>query len=164
MKLIISAMSSILWCSAALADPEVLDELPEFVLWDSVSIEAAADRLEHSLGDRHMVYESLGNYDGHSFYLVLRGRTGKAEYHITESDIQIGVRGRATFVIGGELDDPVHGARRQISATSITGGKSFRLEPGDMVHVPPSTPHQLLVDPSEPYMYVLIKLDEEPFE
>lgn len=111
-----------------------------------------------------MVYETLGNYEGHSFYLVLRGRTGKAEFHITESDIQIGVRGRATFVIGGELDDPVDGPRKHISATSITGGTTFELGPGDMIHVPPSTPHQLLVDSSEPYMYILIKLDEEPLE
>lgn len=155
---------SIIASSSLYAEPKTLDTIPDFVLWNADTIEATADRLERELGDRHLVYESLGNYQGHSFYLVLRGRTGKAEFHITESDIQITIRGKAKFVIGGELVDPVDGPRKQISATSIRNGKSYLLEPGDMIHVPPSTPHQLLVDPSEPYMYVLIKLDEEPLE
>ena len=138
-----------------------LDHIPGFVLWDAATIDAAADRLEQELGDKVLVYETIGNYMGHSMYLVLRGRTGTAEYHVNESDFQITWRGKAEFVIGGKIIDRRNKTSTQIRGTSIKGGKSYVVEPGDILHVPPSTPHQLVINPKEPYMYLLIKLDED---
>ena len=125
-------------------------------------IEESADRLESELGDKAMVFETIGNHDGHSMYLVLRGKTGTAEFHITESDYYFGVRGNATFVIGGEVVNPEERPRKQIVGTSIKGGTTRALKPGDIIHVPPSTAHQIIISPDAPYMYILIKIDEEP--
>jgi len=133
-----------------------------FVLWDAATVEAAADRLEASLGDKALVWETIGNYDGHSVYLVLRGKTSRAEIHETESDVQFSVRGRATSVVGGTLLDPESLPRKQIRGSSIEGGNQRLLAPGDIMHIPPGAPHQLLIEPSTPYMYLLIKIDEEP--
>lgn len=137
-------------------------DVPGFILRDADSIEAAADRLEAELGDKAMVFEIIGNHAGHSMYLVLRGKTGTSEIHLTESDYYIGQRGRATFVIGGELIDQELLPRKQIRGSDIKGGVSRSVGPGDIVHVPVNTPHHLIIDPEEPYMYLLIKLDEEP--
>ena len=68
----------------------------DYVYWNSKHVEETADRLEEILGDKALVWETVGNYDGHSVYLVLRGKTGTAEIHETESDVQISVRGSAT--------------------------------------------------------------------
>ena len=133
-----------------------------YVLWDAAAVEAAADRLENSLGDEALVWETIGNYDGHSVYLVLRGKSGRAEIHDTESDVQISVRGKATSVIGGELVDAESLPRKQQRGSSIEGGNHRELFPGDIMHIPSGAAHQLLVDPAEPYMYLLIKIDEEP--
>jgi hypothetical protein len=95
-------------------------------------------------------------------YLVLRGKTSRAEIHDTESDIQISVRGKATSVIGGELVDAESLPRKQQRGPSIKGGNHRELAPGDIMHIPSGAPHQLLIDPAEPYMYLLIKIDEEP--
>lgn len=133
-----------------------------FILRDADSIEAAADRLEAELGDKAMVFEIIGNHQGHSMYLVLRGKTGTSEIHMTESDYYIGMRGSATFVIGGELLEPQELERKQVRGTDIKGGVSSKVGPGDIVHVPVNTPHLLIIDPDQPYMYLLIKLDEEP--
>ncbi len=139
-----------------------IDEPQNYVLWNSAIVEAAADHLEATLDDKALVWETIGNYDGHSVYLVLRGKTSRAEIHDTESDIQISVRGRATSVIGGELVDAESLPRKQQRGTSINGGMRQQLTPGDIMHIPPGTPHQLLIDPAEPYMYLLVKIDEEP--
>jgi mannose-6-phosphate isomerase-like protein (cupin superfamily) len=133
-----------------------------YVLWSASTIDAAADRLEKSLGDKALVWETIGNYDGHSVYLVLRGQTSRAEIHDTESDVQISVRGKATSVIGGELVNEESLPRKQRRGTSIERGNHRELTPGDIMHIPPGAPHQLLIDPAEPYMYLLIKIDEEP--
>ena len=139
-----------------------MDGIAGFILRDSASLEAAADRLEEKLGDKHLVFETIGNHEGHSLYLVLRGRTGAAEVHLTESDYYIGIRGHTTFVIGGELENPRELPRKQIHGTGIKGGTSRVIGPGDIVHVPPNTPHNTIIDPAEPYMYLLFKIDEEP--
>ena len=136
-------------------------ETPEdYVRWDSAYIQSVADRLETELGDKALVWETVGNYDGHSMYLVLRGRTSPAELHETESDIQIGVRGTALSIVGGELVDAESLPRKQQRGTSIDGGLRQKTFPGDMIHIPPGIAHQLVID--EPYMYLLFKLDEEP--
>lgn len=133
-----------------------------FALWDAAHIKEAGDRLQAKLGDKQIVYETLGTYKGHSVYLVLRGKTARPEFHETESDIQISLRGKATFVIGGELIDPEKLPRKQQQGSGIKGGKKFPLSPGDVIHVPVAVPHVLEIAPNESYLYILIKLDEEP--
>lgn len=138
------------------------EEPEDYVRWDSAYIQSMADRLETELGDKSMVWETIGNYDGHSLYLVLRGETGFAEIHETESDVQIGVRGTAVSVVGGRLVDAVSLPRKQQRGKSIDGGMRGETAPGDLIHIPPGVAHQLIID--EPYMYLLFKLDEEPLE
>lgn len=140
------------------------DGLEGFVLWDSPRVEASADRLEKELGDKALVWETIGNYEGHSIYLVLRGVTSQAEVHETESDVQISMRGKATSVVGGKLVNPESLPRKQQRAKSISGGQKQQLSSGDIMHIPPGVPHQLLIDPEDPYMYILIKIDEEPLQ
>ncbi len=148
--------------SAAYGQDDNATEPAGYVFWNAMVVEEVADRLETVLGDKSLVWETVGNYDGHSVYLVLRGKTGTAEIHETESDVQISVRGRATSVIGGKLLDPEHLPRKQIRGSAIQGGIERELAPGDLMHIPPGAPHQLLIDEAEPYMYLLIKIDEEP--
>ena len=133
-----------------------------YVLWNATRLERAADRLSRNLGDAAMVYETIGNYEGHSIYLVLRGQTGTSELHETESDLYIAKRGTATLVIGGKLVDAKQLSRRQRRGTAIRGGQSQALSPGDIVHVPVAIPHHLIIDPADPFKYILIKFDEEP--
>ena len=133
-----------------------------YVLWNANRVEAASARLDRALGDKPMVYETIGNYEGHSIYLVLRGSTGTAELHETESDLYIARRGRATFVIGGVLVDAQILPRKQVRGSAIRGGASQPIGPGDVVHVPEAVPHHLVIEPAEPFLYILIKFDEEP--
>jgi mannose-6-phosphate isomerase-like protein (cupin superfamily) len=135
-----------------------------FGKWTPAQLQEMGARLEKKLGDKNLVFETLSTTKGHSVYLVLRGKTAPAEYHETESDIQIGVSGSATFVIGGELVDPKKLPRKQQQGSGINGGARFPVGPGDVIHVPVAVPHVLIIDPKKPYLYILIKLDEEPRE
>jgi hypothetical protein len=133
-----------------------------FALWDTKHLKEVGDRLEKELGTKEIVFETLGTWKGHSVYLVLRGRTARPEYHETESDIQIGLRGKGVFVIGGELINPEKLPRKQQRGDGIKGGARVPLGPGDIIHVPVAVPHVMEIAPNESYMYILIKLDEEP--
>jgi mannose-6-phosphate isomerase-like protein (cupin superfamily) len=137
-------------------------EVPGFVEWKAAQFNEAADRLEKKIGKEKMVFETIGNWKGHSVYLVLRGATSPPEFHETEKDVYIIQKGKATFVIGGELVDEEKRPRKQRRGSSIRGGIRRELAPGDIIHIPEATPHQLLINPGEPFMYILIHFDEEP--
>ena len=137
-------------------------DIPGYVFWDAGKVDALSKGLYEKLGDKALVWETVGNYEGHSVYLVLRGKTRPAELHETESDVQITMGGKATFVIGGELVDAESLPRKQQRGSSIRGGTRHPLAPGDIMHIPPGVPHQHLIDQGEPYLYLLIKIDEEP--
>ncbi len=144
------------------AQTATLENIPGFVFWNSEAVEKAADRLEKELGDKRLVYEIIGNFVGHSVYLVLRGKTSLAELHETESDFQIGVRGTTTFMIGGELLDAQMKPRRQQRGTIGPTAKSYTFGPGDYMHIPPNVAHVHIIEPNKPFMYLLFKLNEEP--
>lgn len=89
-------------------------------------------------------------------------RTSSPELHETESDFQITMQGEATLMMGGTLVEPEKRPRKQQRGKAIEGAKSYPLAAGDIIHVPPATPHLLVIEPGEPYLYLLIKIDEEP--
>jgi uncharacterized RmlC-like cupin family protein len=74
------------------------------------------------------------------------------------------MRGTATSVVGGRLVDAEKRPRKQQRGTSIEGGNRRQLTPGAIMHIPPGIPHQLIIGPEEPYLYLLIKIDEEPLQ
>ena len=135
-----------------------------FVIWSSTELKTIANRLELEIGDRAMVYETVRNDKGHSVYFVLRGLTGRAEFHETEADLYVVYRGHATFVIGGELIDAETLPRKQQRGSAIRNGTQRTLGPGDIIHVPVATPHQIIIAPGEPFLYTLVKFDEEPLQ
>jgi mannose-6-phosphate isomerase-like protein (cupin superfamily) len=135
-----------------------------FIAWNAAKVKEVADRLERDLGDKPIVFETIGNWEGHSVYLVLRGKTAEAEFHETEEDVYIVQRGHGTFILGGEMVDPKQMPRKQRRSASIRGGTRTDMRPGDILHVPRAIPHQIQVAPGETFMYLLFKLDEEPLE
>jgi hypothetical protein len=144
------------------AQTATLENIPGFIFWNSKVIEETADRLEKELGEKRLVYQTIGNFVGHSVYLVLRGKTSMAELHETESDFQIGVRGTTTFMIGGELLDAELKSRRQQRGKIGPNAKSYTFGPGDFMHIPPNVAHVHIIEPNKPFMYLLFKLNEEP--
>jgi mannose-6-phosphate isomerase-like protein (cupin superfamily) len=135
-----------------------------FELWSADHVKEVSDRLEKNIGNKDILFETMGNWKGHSVYLVLRTTTADAEFHQTEEDLYFGVRGNATFVIGGEMVDSKRMPRKQMRSATIRGGAKRELHAGDVVHVPRAVPHQIVLAPGERFMYFLIKLDEEPLQ
>lgn len=139
------------------------DEPPAgFALWTPERLAETIERLDSELADKSLVFQAFGNYEGHSVYLVLRGKTSPAELHETEADLYVVRRGRATLVVGGELIEPVKQARKQQRGASIRGGYRREIGPGDVVHIPVAVPHQLILPEGESFLYDLTKFDEEP--
>lgn len=100
--------------------------------------------------------ENLVKYSNHYTMLAYREATGSAEVHEHEADFFVIESGEGTLVTGGKVINPKTEKPGEIRGSSISGGARRPVAPGDIVHIPAGTPHQLLV--AKPISYFVIKV------
>lgn len=76
--------------------------------------------------------------------------------HETVADIFLAEGGEATLVVGGKIAGSREAEKGELRGKAITGGTRVKLTPGDLVHIPRNTPHQLLVPKN--FTYLVIKV------
>jgi len=86
-----------------------------------------------------------------------RDAAGQAEVHERDTDIIYVLAGTATFVTGGSVAGGKTVAPEEVRGTSVEGGETRRLSPGDVVIVPNGTPHWFK-DVSGPLTYYVVKV------
>jgi quercetin dioxygenase-like cupin family protein len=85
-----------------------------------------------------------------------RTEPGLVEIHKHETDIVYVVQGNATFVTGGTVVGGKPTAPGEIRGSSIEGGDTRLLSPGDVVVVPAGTPHWFK-EVQGPFLYFVVK-------
>lgn len=130
-----------------------------FALWRSGELIERETALSRKVGEDHSARETLAAYENHRLRMLYRDRDGYPEQHDNEVDVVIVRSGEGTLVVGGEMIDrkPGNGAGEYIG-TGIEGGERHPLQAGDLVHIPPGTPHRFLVREGTHITYVIVKL------
>jgi len=85
-----------------------------------------------------------------------RDTPGLAEVHLYETDVIHVLKGSSTLVVGGSLIDPKETAFGEVRGKGIVGGTSYALKAGDVMVVPPHTPHWFK-DVTAPFLYYTVK-------
>jgi glc operon protein GlcG len=85
-----------------------------------------------------------------------RVEPGQAEVHARETDVFYVVEGSATLVVGGTVVEPQLGSADEVRGKAIAGGATHQLKPGDVVVIPPGTPHQF-TKVHGPFHYIEVK-------
>lgn len=85
-----------------------------------------------------------------------RTEPGLAEVHENETDVIYVLEGTATFVTGGQLVDGKVTAPGEIRGKDVIGGETRKLSKGDVVVVPPNTPHWFK-EVRGPFLYYVVK-------
>lgn len=143
------ALASVLVCALPAADRPV----------DIYSVNQLAQMVQtlaHKQG--RFASQDLAKYSNHYTILAVRHGTGAAELHEHEADFFIIESGQATLIIGGKIVDPRAQKNGETRGTSIQGGERHQLQAGDIVHIPAGTPHQLLIETSQPFAYFVLKV------
>lgn len=130
--------------------------------WTPAQIEERAKDLPAKMNHAVKVAtEPLGAWGNHSMSLVHREGSGEAELHETQSDILFIRGGDAAIVVGGTIQNQRRTSPHELRGTSIAGGEKQLLHPGDVLHIPPRTPHQMLLDPGQKLDYYAVKVDSK---
>jgi mannose-6-phosphate isomerase-like protein (cupin superfamily) len=130
-----------------------------YVHWSARQIDDLARTLPTKMGKVKVATGSLGHWGNHSMSLVMREASGEAELHERQADILIIRDGEGAIIIGGTIPKARRTTAHEIRGLAIEGGEKQALHPGDVIHVPPRTPHQIIVEPGRKIDYFAVKVD-----
>jgi mannose-6-phosphate isomerase-like protein (cupin superfamily) len=105
--------------------------------------------------------ETLQKYGVDFTMLSVRSQSGSPELHEKFADIFVVVDGSATLISGGELDHPTTSSPGEMHGNAILHSVTTNLAKGDVVHIPPNTPHQLILPKGGTLIYFVIKVKEK---
>ena len=123
-------------------------------------MEQAAPLHDKAMGNHGAASETLEKYGVDYTMLSYRSQDGGAEMHANFADIFVVVDGEATLLTGGELEHQESSAAGEFRGTAVLHGTSVHLGKGDVVHIPPNTPHQLLIAKGSTFTYFVVKVKE----
>ena len=133
---------------------------PDVQVWKASDIQQRGRVLATKLDDIKLASETIATVGNRTFMVAHREGSGVAELHETQADIIMISSGRVTMVYGGEVVDPKTTAKGEVRGPSIRGGTSVVLGPGDVLHIPAKTPHQMKLDAKATVTYFVAKVVE----
>lgn len=132
-----------------------------FGLWKGSMVKKSGEDLSHQIDAGKFAWQGLGTYDNHLIGISHREGDGLAELHETQTDIMIVDEGNATLIVGGTMVAPKTVKPHEVRGTSIEGGESKEIGPGDIIHIPSNIPHQLKIASGTKFTYLVVKVDNK---
>ena len=96
----------------------------------------------------------LAKHAAYEIHITVRDKSGLAEIHENWSDHIFIQDGEASFIIGGIAVDAKTTAPGERRGTSIKGGSTMVMRPGDYLFIPPGTPHQMVMKPGQRVTFI----------
>jgi mannose-6-phosphate isomerase-like protein (cupin superfamily) len=129
------------------------------VVWKAADLKAYAGKLAPRVASpQKIATQTLANLNGNNVMMVHREATGEAEFHENAADFMVIVDGEANLVLGGTIPDGKTTGPGETRGTTIEGGKTNAVEPGDIVNIPAKTPHQVVIAPGKHITCFLLKV------
>lgn len=129
-------------------------------VWTAADVKARGETLARKLSEQKVASETVATEGNRSFVVAHREGSGEAEWHEKQADVMFIVSGEATIVYGGTIPDAKTTAPGEMRGASIQAGIEAKLGPGDVVHIPAKTPHQMKLEPGRQVTYFVTKVVE----
>ncbi len=128
--------------------------------WSAAELKNMSRTLSHK-ADARTSNEDLANWGADRALMVHRSGTGSAELHEHDSDLIIVISGSGTLVVGGTMPAAKPTAPGEVRGPSIEGGEKQKIAAGDILHIPPKTPHQVVLAAGTQITYYTLKVKEQ---
>jgi mannose-6-phosphate isomerase-like protein (cupin superfamily) len=133
---------------------------PATQVWKASEIQEKGQALGKKVDANKVASETLATVGNRSFMVAHREGSGQAEVHDRQADIMFISSGQVTMVYGGTVVDGKTTAPGETRGSGISGGTEVRLGPGDVMHIPAKTPHQMKLAPGTQVTYFVTKVVE----
>jgi len=128
--------------------------------YSAAELQQMGQKLGAKMNHVKFASDNLEKYTNSYTMLAHREGTGSAELHEHDADLFLVVQGDATIVTGGKIVKPHTEKPGEIRGESIEGGQRQKLSAGDVIHIAPNVPHQLLVETGKPFTYFVMKVTD----
>jgi hypothetical protein len=124
-----------------------------FAAWKGDAVKKSGEELATPLDDQKIRVETARHLRKPLHGDLPPEGDGSAEVHETQMDVWIVQDGAATLIVGGTMVQPKTVKPHEIRGTSIDGGETKPLKPGDIVPIPVKMPHhhQLKIAPGKTF-------------
>ena len=143
-----------------LALPLAAQQAPPSEMLDAKTIRATADELlkQAQASKEGIAFKQLLTRPDGGEQIAVRMKSGQGEWHHDFVDVLIGLEGEAQVVTGGSVVNGKETAPGEIRGDSVTGGKTQRFGPGDIIRIEPQVAHQFLLAPGGTLKYFAVKI------
>jgi mannose-6-phosphate isomerase-like protein (cupin superfamily) len=129
-------------------------------VWKASEILKKGQELGKKVDANKVASETIATVGNRTFMVSHREGSGQAEWHEKQADVMFISSGQVTMIYGGTVVDGKTTAPGEIRGTSIQGGTEVMLGPGDVLHIPAKTPHQMKLAPGTRVTYFVTKVVE----
>ena len=131
---------------------------PSVDIWTPADIKQTSASLASAAESKGVEGKTLSVFGSSSTAVWRRAKSGEAELHKIKTDLLIIEEGEATLVYGGAIPDAKRTSPAEVRGSSITGGISRKIGPGDVIRIPPNTPHQFILAKGKTVSYFAVKI------
>jgi mannose-6-phosphate isomerase-like protein (cupin superfamily) len=132
-------------------------EVNELIYLPSARL-AEAIRKASAAAPAPVLATTLEQREDHASIMVRRSESSGPESHDVFDDVYIVHEGAGILVYGGKLEGAQATEPGEWRGGTITGGSRQALAPGDVMVVPATVPHQVLIDPGTSIIYHVVKV------
>lgn len=133
-------------------------DAPGVHVWKLSEIEAQGKALSAKLDAHKIASETIATDGNTTFMIAHREGSGQAEWHATQADVIVISQGEVTETVGGTMVNGKETAPGEMRGDSINDGMTTKLGPGDVLYIPPKTPHLMTLDPGKQVTYFVTKV------
>jgi uncharacterized RmlC-like cupin family protein len=128
--------------------------------WSAAELNGMAKSMGPKINVHHVALDNLADFGADRAMMVHREGSGEAELHENESDVIVVVSGAGTLLIGGTMPGSKPTAPGEVRAPAVEGGARQKIAAGDILHIPPKVPHQVMLEPGTQITYFTLKVKE----
>src|SRR3984885_10838297 len=121
-------------------------------------IEKATELNAKAQGPEGVASSTLNQYPNHFTKIELRSKNGGAEIHENYAHFFLVGQVSPQLLMGRKVQDAKTLSPGEIGGRSVLNGVETTLNQGDIVHIPATVPHQLLLPEGGTFLYFVIKV------
>jgi len=145
-----------------LALPLIAAEPAGYKYWSASELKGYEKKLAAKLTPTNRVTTDEVINSGYYFAVMAhREANTPAEMHDDWTDVYTIISGTAVMEIGGAITDGKTTAPGETRGPSIKGATKQKVSPGDIIHIPPKTPHNVILEPGAQLTYMVFKVKRQ---
>jgi len=137
---------------------KVAADLAAFQFWSAAQLGASAKKLRTKLDHQHNAVDQFVTSDTYVAMLNYKDGTGESEIHEHLGEFQIIQTGDGAIMLGGKMVGAQTTGPGEVRGTALEGATRQPLRPGDMLYIPPNTPHHTMVETGKSQDKLVIKV------